>query len=408
MSDSNAVLRDAWPELRADGAAGLQRLARLVDQRLRDATGIVNHTAVEPIVSLMLEDSEPWRSGEYASNLLRDWLRGHVAARTPSGHGTRVKLRERLVGSYANADRRLNERLKAEAAAHATQTQEDTEQPLELEESHPELFVSQLSYGESSRRERPRVPGACRDRIYLELLALLGPDLGDEGEVILRRVAQDAPSSLAPAVEALLTPSAISQYRRGLLAELTEAYYLDDEGNGYHFDDEGIRRHDPRYSRVMGPLAAWYLGPFTVLFQTDPRGGVAVLNRLLNHAALARARTLARLDGMRGGLPDLDITPYRVDLQITGARRTYVGDEQVWYWYRGTGVGPYPCISALQALERTADQFVTQGIPIGNLVQILLEGCENLAMVGIVAGILVRHLEAAGDLLDPYFGDPII
>lgn len=91
--------------MKSDDAAGLQRLARLVDQRLRDRNGIVNPVSIEPIVSLMLEDSEPWRSGEYASNLLKDWLRGHVAARTLTGHPTRIRLRERLMEEYAESDR---------------------------------------------------------------------------------------------------------------------------------------------------------------------------------------------------------------------------------------------------------------------------------------------------------------
>ncbi len=407
MSDASAVLRDAWPDLKRDDAAGLRRLARLVDQRLRDHNGIVNPISVEPIVWLMMEDSEPWRPGEYASDLLRDWLRAHVAARTLAGHPARIRLRERLMEAYAESDRRLEERIKAEAAARSARSEEGRGRAQELEESHPELFISQLGYGWSPRRERPQVPSVCRDRAYLELLALLGADLGDEGEAILMRMAQDAPSSLAPAVEAPLTPAAISQYRRGLLAELTEAHYLDDEGHGPQFDHDGIRRHDPRYSRILQPLAAWYRGPFTVLFQTDPRGGVAVLNRLLNHAALARARTLSRLDNMRTGLPDMDVSPYRIELRITGVPATYVGDEQVWYWYRGTGVGPYPCISALQALERACDQFIEQGTPIDKLVAVLLDGCENLAMPGLVVGILVRHLEIVGDLLDPYFANPL-
>ena len=55
-------------------------------------------------------------------------------------------------------------------------------------------------------------------------------------------------------------------------------------------------------------------------------------------------------------LGDIDVSPYQADLNITGTRRLYVGDEHVWMWYRGTGVGPYPCMSALQALERTCDQ----------------------------------------------------
>ena len=405
MSDASAVLRDAWPQMKSGDAAGLQRLARLVDQRLRDPNGIVNPVSIEPIVSLMLEDRDPWRSGEYASNLLKDWLRGHVVAGTSTGNPTRIRLRERLMEAYVESDRRLEERLSAQAAAR---TQPDNVPAHQLEQTHPELFFSQLDYGGPPRRERPQVPSVCRDRNYLELLALLGADLGDEGEAILARIAQDAPSSLAPALEALFTPPALSQYRRGLLAELTEAYYMDDEGNGRHIDDDGIRGHDPRYSGIWQPLSAWHRGPFWILFQTDVRGGIAVLNRLLNHAALHRARTLARLHGMAADFEGLDISPYQVDMEVAGTRRSYVGDEHVWYWYRGTAVGPYPCISALQALERACDLFIEQGIPIGQLARVLLEGCQNLAMVGLVTAILVRHLEAAGDLLDPYFADPMI
>ena len=65
-------------------------------------------------------------------------------------------------------------------------------------------------------------------------------------------------------------------------------------------------------------------------------------------------------------------------------------------------------MSALQALEYMCDQLIKADIPIRNLVPLLLEGCENLAMVGLVMGVLVRHLEAADDLLDPYFIEPII
>ena len=39
-------------------------------------------------------------------------------------------------------------------------------------------------------------------------------------------------------------------------------------------------------------------GPFMPLLQADFRNGVAMLNRLLNHAARIRVRTLARLDPM--------------------------------------------------------------------------------------------------------------
>ena len=405
LADPGEVLRDAWPELRADSGTGLRRLARLVDQRHCDDNGIVNLVVVEPIVTLLLEGSAPWRSGKYVSNLLRDWLRAHVLASTATGHQLRSLLRERLVEACAEADRRFNEQRRAEEATRAARTPEDIERDRRFMESHQTLF-SEIGSGRRRRRQRPDVPHELKDDVFLELLALLGPDLGDDGEAILRRVAQDAPSWLAPAVEELFTARALASYRRGFLAQMIEAYYLDDEADGSGFGDDGIRRHHTR--SIALPLAAWYRGPFMVLFQTDFRCGVAVLNRLLNHAALIRERTLSRLYHMSQSLKDNDVGSNHAELEITGTRRLYFGDYQVWLWYRGTGVGPYPCISALQALERVCDQLIKSGAPIGRLVSELLDGCENLAMVGLIVGLLVRHIEVADKSLDPYFSEPPI
>ena len=407
LADPRGVLRDAWSKLQNDDATGLRRLARLVNQRLRDDNGIVDPIAIEPIVELLLEDNTPWRSGEYASDLLREWLSGHAFAGTSAGHPLRILLRERLVEACAAGDRRHVEQREAAAAATAARTPEDIERVRQIAESHPELFT-EIGYGGRSRRQRPEVPRECRDEVFLELLALLGPDLGDDGEAMLRRVARDAPSWLAPAVEETFTGLALSQYRPGLLAQLTEAYYLDDEADGAGLHDDGVRHHRVRRGGLFMPHAAWHRGPFMSLFPANFRDGVAVLNRLLNHAALHRARTLARLNSMSHNLGDIDVSPYQADLNITGTRRLYVGDEHVWMWYRGTGVGPYPCMSALQALERTCDRIIKDGIPIKTLVPLLLNGCENLAMVGLVVGILVRHLEVAGNLLDPYLTEPFI
>ena len=133
-----------------------------------------------------------------------------------------------------------------------------------------------------------------------------------------------------------------------------------------------------------------------------------MLNRLLNHAARIRVGKLARLDQGDRPLVSDSLGVYESELDIAGAHRLYIGDEHVWRWYRGTGVGPSPCLSALQALERVCDQRIEHGTPIGNLVSILMDACENLAMVGLVVGLLVRHLAGAKSLLDPYLTEPLI
>ena len=387
LADSSGVIRDAWPKLRANDDAGLQRLARVVEQRHRGDNGIVNLIVVEPTISLLLEDSAPWRSGDYASNLLREWLRAQVVAGTPTGHSLRILLRERLVEAYTEGDRRLREQRRAEAAARAARTPEDIERERRVAESFRAPFP-EIGDGGRRRRRRPEVPRECREEVFLELLALLGPDLGGEGEAILLRVAQDAPSSLAPTVEESFTGKSLASYRRGLLAHLTQAYYLDDEADGSSSHDDGIRRHHTRRGGFYMPHSAWYRGPFMALFRTDFRGGVVVLNRLLNHAALIRASKLARLHSMSRGAEDTDLDPYRADLKIAGTNRLFVGDENVWMWYRGTGVGPYPCMSALEALELTCDQMIKAG------AQGLLE--MDPGVRGCLAGR--RHGLSAADL----------
>ena len=209
LADPEAVLRDAWPELRAHDAAGVRRLARLVDQRLRDDNGIVDVIAVEPIIRLLLEAEAPWRSGKHAQGLFRAWLRGHVVTNTAVGHPLRILLRERLVEACAVAGRRFIEEREAAAAARAARTPEEVEQEHRFVASHGDLF-SQISSGGRHRRQRPQVPHEITDEVVLELLALLGPDLGNDGEAILRRVARDSPSALAPAVEEIFTGRALA------------------------------------------------------------------------------------------------------------------------------------------------------------------------------------------------------
>ena len=407
LGDSGPVLGDAWAELRAEPGTGLRRLCRLVNQRLRGSKGVVRPVAVEPLIALLLDDETPFISDDHLQDLIREWLRALVVDDTPAGHPLRVRLRDRLSAICADADRHLEAQREAAAAARAALSPAELERERQSEERQ-NAFLSRIGHSRASRRAHAQVPREITDEAMVEFLALLGPDLGDQGEEILRRVARDAPPWLHPAVEELATGRALASYRRGFLAELTEAYYLDEDADGSGFHEDGIRRHQSRSFGVT-PLAAWNRGPFMVLFQTDFRNGVVVLNRMLNHAALARVRTLVGLDCYGAPVDNSELdSAYRTELGITGTNIAYVGDDHVWTWYCGTGVGPYPCMSALEALERVCDQLAAAGVPLANIVAVLLDGCENLAMPGLAVGLLVRHLEDAGRLLDQYLTEPDI
>jgi Virulence factor BrkB len=115
------------------------------------------------------------------------------------------------------------------------------------------------------------------------------------------------------------------------------------------------------------------------LFRADYRGGVALLNRMLDHAARCRVRILSSLRD--GAPPEEDLSGMKSVLSVAGEPREYVGDGHVWLWYRGTGVGPYPCMSALQALggyyvghtlKNASNVYGTFGLVIGLLSWIYL------------------------------------
>ncbi len=300
IGDPAPLLADAWQSLRSYDASGLKRLGRLIDQRHRKHA-VVDAIVIEPIITLLLDAPAPWWSGEYIANMLREWLHALVLADAPRGQPLRVRLRERLVAACDAGDARLVREREEAAAARAARTPEEIEEERERMERNRALF-SVIGHGGRERRDRPVVAQEGTDDTVLEVLALLGPDLGDGGERILRRVSRDAPWHLASAVEEALTGRALASFGHGLLADLTEAYYLDEEDDsGSGLKDDGIRDHHTR--GLVTPLCAWYRGPFMPLFQTDLRRGVVVLNRMLNHAARVRVRTLAGLHDPWGQVP---------------------------------------------------------------------------------------------------------
>ncbi|MFI1577602.1 hypothetical protein [Embleya sp. NPDC020630] len=252
-------------------------------------------------------------------------------------------------------------------------------------------------------------------------MALLGPEIDDAVEACLRVIADDAPGFLAPAADSPLSARALAQKDPELLATLMEAYYIDDEPNWHR--DEGVRRHHGRWTGIGPPFFQYYFGGFWQLFQTAPlRTSVRVLNNILNSGARARVSTLSRHDSTDELVGSLDARDENADgqtengvseargavLSLDGTARLYVGDSHVWSWYRGTSVGPYSAMSALQAMERLVDAWLSQGASPRKLVAALLDGCENLAMPGMLFGLLARNIENIDTELDPFLSEPVV
>ena len=351
----NALVR-AWPALQADGQQELATLLRIARQRyVRD--GIGEPAVLGPLVEMIcdhwheLRESLGYTLSSEVYEIILEWLRGLIWHQA-GPDSLRARIRDQLLADRDN--------------------------------THREFQV--------------------------ETLALLGPDFDSRAEQQLRDVAVAAPGRLAPCVEQPLAVHALAQRSPDLLAELAEAYYIERPANdgppGMHYDvlDAGVRDHHRLGSSRGRRMAAWHYGPFWNLLVAHPRLGLRTINRILNHAARARAGLLRETSESSLGLSD-DVVEYELDLPGCG-HRSCIGDSHVWRWYRGSSVGPRPCTSALLAVERCADAWIAQGANLDGLVKLLLEDCHNVAMPGLVVGLLVRHPGIVTDDLDIWLAQP--
>jgi hypothetical protein len=333
----------AWPALLAADCAGLMTILRLAQQRYVTG-GIGDVTVLEPLVELAYCGDE---------NLGQDdwWDR----------NGTGGQIRG-LVQPW----------LRGMIAAG----------------SGPDALRQRVRDRILARSPEPH------DEFAVEALATLGPDLDDRAEAFLRAVPG---GHLEPAVERIGPTSALVAYQPGLLSALAESYYLMAPGEQAGTLDflGGIRSHRPAGGMM---LAAWWYGPFFLLLWARPADGLALINLLLDHAAAIRA----------GAVPPPGADTPGLDLDLPGAgTRRCAGDGDTWRWYRGGAIAPYPCLSALLAVERWADHLIdVLQVPISDVIEFLLRDCHNLAMPGLVVGLLVRHPELAGGQLDPWLTRP--
>ncbi|HZL05150.1 MAG TPA: ATP-binding protein, partial [Coriobacteriia bacterium] len=339
-----------------------------------------------------LDREVPWGVSEESFELLADWLRALSFAGVPAGNELRTTLRGRLLAYWESFP------------------------PRDTSGDDPPSWI----FGR--RRRRRELDYDLTKEEFVETLALLGPDIDEAAEACLRAIAADAPAFLAPAADSPLSARALAQKDPELLATLMEAYYIDDEPSWH---DEGVRAHQGRWTGIGAPFFQYYFGGFWQLFQTAPlRTSVRVLNNILNSGARVRVATLSRLnspDAFAGPVADLGGEPHAETesadeegggrgavLNLDGSARLYVGDSHVWSWYRGTSVGPYSAMSALLAMERLADNWLSHDASPKRVIEVLLDGCENLAVPGMLFGLLVRHVENVDTELDPFLAEPVV
>jgi hypothetical protein len=341
---------------------------------------MIDVTRGEPVARLLVqEDDEPWDRENDAFYLLLEWLNSAILEHRPAGNPARIALRESLLEHW-----HAHHTPKAIREAEAAETE----------------TVYNIFHGYTTRRRPMRTLSyRITQERYVQLLALLGPDIDEDVRTCLREIADDSPSHLQPAVDFPWSAWGLALHDPHFLLELTDAYYIEREARG-HRRFTGIRDHQIGGMSRRG-LSYWGYGPFWVMTQwCEPSDWIPVMNRMLNHAANIRCRS----DDDPGSVDDGSTFILKID----GTERAYVGDTAIWSWYRGNGNGPYPCMSALQAVERWVDRMVAEGVALKDIASHLLNGCENLAMPGLIVGALIRHIDKNPDALVPYLREPLV
>ena len=379
------ALAELWRLQEEDRTRALRGLIR-VTRGLRSGP-LVRLGTAECLARLLVEHGWPEALNRQAEGFLTDWLFALVACPVGREHPTRVQLRARLLQELEQERQAYERRWGKRVVTTAGRSSRPSNPGGSWLYGHP---VQELVDGHFSVRRTTE--------FILPTLALLGPDLSEKGAEMLRRAAKAVPESLERVVEQVGPPGGLTQWSVELLAELAVAYYVDRDANKEEWFqqkdflyEDGIRSH---MHLGLEPLrAGWDRGPFLALGRSDFLLAVTTINRMLNHAARVRSRSTGR-------------EPHRWSIHHDSAE--YFGDSHVWLWHSGTGIGPLPCMSALQALDMICTDRIRSGHSLESTINTLLVECENIAMVALALRLVVRNIEESGTLLDTFLAQPDI
>ena len=144
-------------------------------------------------------------------------------------------------------------------------------------------------------------------------------------------------------------------------------------------------------------------GSFLYLLLNNEDEGLRLVHALTN-AASEKWREYEQ----RKELDRPALTPLPVTINFSSGCRGFWGDTQVYCWFRGTTVGPYPVISALMALEEWMERQIEAGRDVEALFEKVLRGSNSVAVLGICLSMALAYPEKCLKVALPIASSPDI
>jgi hypothetical protein len=134
----------------------------------------------------------------------------------------------------------------------------------------------------------------------------------------------------------------------------------------------------PEIESIFTWFPAFYTrGSFLFFLRNQTAEGLELILRLVNFAT-ERWADLWRKNGKE---------PPSISLRLPDGDRDYLGDSNIYLWYRAAPHAPNAVVSALMALEKWLYDQMDEGHPVGDTANLLLRKTNSLAVVGLLVAV---------------------
>lgn len=144
-------------------------------------------------------------------------------------------------------------------------------------------------------------------------------------------------------------------------------------------------------------------GPFFYVLLSNEDEGLRLIHSLTNVATEKWCEYQKREEFDHPGLNPLPVT-----INFPFGSQHFLGNTQVYCWFRGTTVGPYPVISALMALEEWMERQIESSRDVETLFHKVLAESHSVAVLGICVNMALTYPEKCLKAVLPIVSSPYV